>query len=88
MKKIFLQFIIIATPVIALVSCNKLDQQPRSAITTDQFYKTQSDAVAAVTAVYSELTYDAGEQPASGFFPESPLNRLISARFDLGVPDS
>jgi len=66
MKKIFLQFIIIATPVIALISCNKLDQQPRSAITSDQFYKTQSDAIAAVTAIYSELTYDAGEQPLYG----------------------
>jgi len=66
MKKIFLLFITTGFAATALVSCNKLDQQPRSYITSDQFYKTQSDAVAAVTAVYSELTSDGTEQPLYG----------------------
>ena len=37
------------------VSCAKLNEDPRSFIPASQFYKTQADAVAAVTAAYSLL---------------------------------
>jgi hypothetical protein len=40
------------------LSCNKLNERPQGSLTSDNFYKTQSDAVAAVTAVYSTLTTD------------------------------
>lgn len=40
------------------LSCNKLNEHPQGSLTSDNFYKTQSDAVAAVTAVYSTLTTD------------------------------
>ena len=58
MKKasiIFISFIAAAT---SLLSCKKLTEHPQGNITPDNFYKTQSDAVAAVTAVYSTLTTD------------------------------
>lgn len=42
-----------------VVSCNKLVEAPESIITSNQFYKTQADAVAAVNAVYSTLNTDA-----------------------------
>ena len=42
-----------------LISCNKLVEEPNSIITNTQFYKTQADAVAAVSAVYSTLNTDA-----------------------------
>lgn len=45
------------------VSCNKLSEDPDSIITTSQFYKTESDARAAVAAVYSTLNSD----PAADF---------------------
>ena len=51
---------------VILVSCKKLDENPVSVITQEQSYKTQADAVAGVTAVYSELTYDGSEQPMYG----------------------
>ena len=52
---------IIALTVVAgfIVSCNKLVEDPDSIITSSQFYKTSSDAVAAVNAVYSTLNTDA-----------------------------
>jgi hypothetical protein len=60
MKKIFL---LAGSGVLLITACNKLSENPNSAIVTSQFYKTSSDAVAAVTAVYSTLNSD----PASDF---------------------
>jgi hypothetical protein len=42
----------------SLVSCSKLDENPKTSINSANFYKTQSDAVAAVTAAYSTLSTD------------------------------
>ncbi len=42
-----------------LTSCNKLVEDPNSIITASQFYKTQSDGITAVNAVYSTLNTDA-----------------------------
>jgi hypothetical protein len=41
-----------------LFSCKKLSEHPQGSLTPDNFYQTQSDAVAAVTAVYSTMTTD------------------------------
>jgi len=41
-----------------LFSCKKLSEHPQGNLTPENFYQTQSDAVAAVTAVYSTLTTD------------------------------
>lgn len=49
------------------MSCNKLTEDPGSIITASQFYKTESDARAAVAAVYSTLNSDpAGDFPIYG----------------------
>ncbi len=47
-----------AITLMALAACNKLNENPQGSLTAGNFYKTQSDAVAAVTAVYSTLTTD------------------------------
>jgi starch-binding outer membrane protein, SusD/RagB family len=53
--------------ILLFVSCNKLDENPDSIITVSQFYKTQSDAISAVSAVYSTLNSDAaGDFPMYG----------------------
>ncbi|MBG9378261.1 RagB/SusD family nutrient uptake outer membrane protein [Panacibacter sp. DH6] len=63
MKRIF-AITILST---ALFACNKLVEEPGSIITGSQFYKTSSDAVAAVNAVYSVLNSDpAGDFPMYG----------------------
>ena len=49
--------------VVGFLACNKLVENPSSVITASQFYKTQSDAVAAVNAVYATLNSD----PAADF---------------------
>jgi len=54
MKKIF----IFLLPGALLAGCKKLNENPQGSLTPDNFYQTQSDAVAAVTAVYSTLTTD------------------------------
>ena len=48
---------------IALTSCNKLNEDPKSVIVSSQFYQTTSDATSAVNAVYSTLNSD----PAADF---------------------
>src|SRR5438067_4932046 len=53
------------------VSCAKLNEDPRSFIPANQFYKTQADAVATVTAAYSLL--NAG---ANGV--QTPYNTLFN----------
>ena len=64
MKKLL---IILIGAGITLFSCNKLVEDPDSIIISSQFYKTQSDAVAAVNAVYSTLNTDAaGDFPIYG----------------------
>jgi hypothetical protein len=52
---------------LATLSCNKLTENPAGLIVTSQFYKTSSDATAAVTAVYNSLNSDpAGDFPMYG----------------------
>lgn len=48
---------IISIPAL-LASCNKLVEKPASVISEGQFYKTSSDAIAAVNAVYNSLNSD------------------------------
>src|SRR6476469_3429430 len=59
--KNFSYFILLGAAI--LLSCNKLVEEPDSVITVNQFYKTTSDAVAAVNAAYSTLNSD----PANDF---------------------
>ena len=40
---------------ILFISCEKLTEEPKAVLTTEQFYKTQADAIAAVTSVYNAL---------------------------------
>lgn len=62
-KKIYIPVLI----TLISVSCNKLVEDPESVITAPQFYKTPSDAIAAVNAVYSTLNTDAaGDFPMYG----------------------
>ncbi|MEX6689295.1 RagB/SusD family nutrient uptake outer membrane protein [Danxiaibacter flavus] len=42
--------------LVITASCNKLDEKPYSSIFTESFYKTASDAEAALTAAYGPLT--------------------------------
>ena len=60
MRKIF--FHIQAVLLIALLpSCVKLKEDPKSFLTSDQFYKTAEDAIAAVNAIYYSLNNDKPE---------------------------
>jgi hypothetical protein len=63
MKKI-ITFLLSVT---VLVSCTDLEVQPTSFVTQDNFFKSQDDAVASVTAVYASLVNDPpGEQSLFG----------------------
>lgn len=54
MKKTFF-FTINAWLLLSVVSCTKLDEDPRSFLSADGFYNTATDAVAAVDAIYFSL---------------------------------
>jgi hypothetical protein len=48
------------------VSCTDLEVTPTSFVTEENFFKTQDDALASVTAVYASLSFDPGEQSLFG----------------------
>ncbi|MFB3388167.1 RagB/SusD family nutrient uptake outer membrane protein [Flavobacterium sp. LAR06] len=63
MKKIFITFLLSAG---LFVSCADLEVTPTSFVTEDNYFKTQDDAVASVTAIYASLSLDPGEQSLFG----------------------
>ena len=63
MKKIIITFLL-STGL--LVSCTDLEVTPTSFVTEDNYFKTQDDAIASVTAVYASLSLDPGEQSLFG----------------------
>jgi len=58
MKRILIASAKIMVGAALLSSCNKLTESPQGTLTTDNYYKTQADAISAVTAVYSTLSTD------------------------------
>ncbi|MDQ6470676.1 RagB/SusD family nutrient uptake outer membrane protein [Flavobacterium sp. LHD-80] len=63
MKKIIITFLLSAG---LFVSCTDLEVTPTSFVTEDNYFKTQDDAIASVTAVYASLSLDPGEQSLFG----------------------
>ena len=63
MKKIILTLIL---SVGLFVSCTELEVTPTSFVTKENFFVTQDDAIASVTAVYASLSLDPGEQSLFG----------------------
>jgi len=63
-------------------SCNKLDENPYSSIFTDNFYKTASDAEAALTAVYGPMVnlYLTAATGASDFSADQIYPRPVVGR--------
>jgi hypothetical protein len=58
MKNILITSAAFILGVSSLTSCSKLDENPKTSIETTNFYHTQADAEAAVTAAYSTLSTD------------------------------
>ncbi|CAD0005527.1 RagB/SusD family nutrient uptake outer membrane protein [Flavobacterium salmonis] len=48
------------------VSCTELEVTPTSFVTEENYFQTQDDAIASVTAVYASLSLDPGEQSLFG----------------------
>ncbi|MEP6932141.1 MAG: RagB/SusD family nutrient uptake outer membrane protein [Flavobacterium sp.] len=63
MKKILITFLFSAG---LFVSCTDLEVTPTSFVTEDNYFISQDDAVASVTAVYASLNNDPGEQSLFG----------------------
>jgi hypothetical protein len=72
MKKIFYVSLF---SVSLLWRCVSLDEDPRSILTTDQFYRTQADAEAAVDAIYYNLNHSTDNIPFA----------LYSSLFNTGM---
>jgi starch-binding outer membrane protein, SusD/RagB family len=71
MKNIIIGILITGLMSFLFVSCVKLDEDPRSQISTDNFYETESDAIAAVQSIYNDLTHNTSGDHASIY------NRLL-----------
>lgn len=70
--------LLLITGLLLLTSCEKLSEEPAALLTTEQFYKTQADAVAAVTSVYNALN-------ASG---QTIYNSLFQIGMDIASDDA
>jgi starch-binding outer membrane protein, SusD/RagB family len=75
MKKIIYIFL----GVFSLASCTDLNESPASLITTEQFYKTESDALSAVTSVYNAALNNGGL---------TMYNRLFHLAFEIMSDDA
>jgi hypothetical protein len=80
MKKITI-YTTIFFAIAGLASCAKLDEDPQSNISTGNFYKTQSDAIAAVQSVYSDLTHNTSGDHATIY------NRLLVLATGMSTDD-
>jgi starch-binding outer membrane protein, SusD/RagB family len=75
MKKI--RIIYIAVLAIVWAACSKLDEQPESVITSNNFYQNEAEATAAVTAAYRKL-YETGQ---------SLYNSLLQIGMEMATDD-
>jgi hypothetical protein len=75
MKKILYIFL----GLFSFTSCTDLNENPASLITTEQFYKTESDALSAVTAVYNAALNNGGL---------TMYNRLFHLAFEIMSDDA
>jgi len=67
--------------IILMASCKKfLEEKPQSIITEDNFYKTESDAIYGVNAIYYLLN-------AGGSSEQTPYNTLFSTGMDMATDD-
>ncbi|WP_343690872.1 RagB/SusD family nutrient uptake outer membrane protein [Chitinophaga sp.] len=68
--------------LLVCASCNKLEENPYSSIFTDNFYKTASDAEAALTAVYGPMVnlYNTAGTCASDFSADQIYPRPVVGR--------
>ena len=65
--------------IFTVTACKKLEENPSSVIVSSQFFKTQSDAISSVNAVYSSLNSDPnGDFPLYG----RQLNLLVENASD------
>lgn len=74
MKKIKILYLFIG---LGLFSCNSLDEDPQALIVSDNFYKTDKDADAAIIAIYNSLN-------SSG---QTLYNRLIQIATEMATDD-
>ena len=75
MKKI----LYILLGIFSITSCTDLNEDPASLITTEQFYKTESDALSAVTSVYNATLNNGGL---------TMYNRLFHLAFEIMTDDA
>jgi len=74
MKKITILFLLF----LSVFSCTSLEENPRSILTSDKFYKTEADAIAAISGVY-EATFNPG--------PIHMYNRLFNLAIEVQTDD-
>jgi len=81
MKKKYIIYIISAVTIFTAWSCEKfLEEKPQGFVSTDQFYKTEADAVNAVNGVYYLLN-------AGGNGTQTPYNTLFNTGLNFMADD-
>ena len=79
MKKISFYIILLISS--AITSCVSLDEEPRSNISSNQFYKTPADANSAVISIYNAFSHNTSADHASIY------NRLLTLAVGMTTDD-
>lgn len=82
MKKINIPTAFLSLIIVSIVSgCVSLDEEPRSILTTGQFYKSKEDAIAAVDAIYYNLNHSTDNIPFAIY------GSLLTTGMDMATDD-
>ena len=73
MSQNFKYCLIIYLGIISIVSCNVLDEEPFTQPSTENFYKNETDALAALTSVYARL------KSGIGYYKQSFMSTLFAS---------
>ena len=73
MSQNFKYCLIIYLGIVSIVSCNVLDEEPFTQPSTENFYKNETDALAALTSVYARL------KSGIGYYKQSFMSTLFAS---------
>lgn len=76
---------IVASALLGMISCSKMEETPYSSIFTDQYYQTASDAEGALTAAYGPISsiYNTAATSASDWSADQTYPRPVVGRNTL-----
>ncbi|HEY4205325.1 MAG TPA: hypothetical protein VGM31_00870, partial [Puia sp.] len=58
--KLKILFLFVSLPLLTSIGCSKLKEDPKGSLTPENYFKTQADLDAAVSAIFQGMVVDGG----------------------------